>query len=357
MGGRWLRGVSDAEKEKGVSTAIRSRLRSGPCLTEGRKTPMPLHQGIGYEWAWSGRWAKAPRRASRHRAVALLVFIVIGGAVAAQGVTDNEDEPDEYELMAEDAPLSIEARAALATMENLAGRDGVPAPDRRGVSYLYGAGRPQLVCAPLRVCIIAFEPGEVIMSDGVQIGDSTRWFLKPLIGANRQTRLIVKATDAGLRSNLAVHTDRRTYIIDLVSTRDRYIPEISFRYPEHEGLSAASWETYRLATGGDPGVMLGDELPLAVSDLDFRYEVDGCPRCSFRPERIFNDGQFTYIDLPAGYDGELPVFVGFQDGDPKAPDVLQVSWLSQQRMRVASVFGRGELRVGKNVVELRWLGA
>jgi type IV secretion system protein TrbG len=110
----------------------------------------------------------------------------------------------------------------------------MPTPGADGrVVYAYGAGMPVVVCAPLRVCAIELEPGEHVQSQP-QIGDARRWEVTPVAsgsGLDQTALLIVKPIEAGLDTDLVVPTDRRTYVLRLVSDPLRYISRVAFRYP------------------------------------------------------------------------------------------------------------------------------
>ena len=106
-----------------------------------------------------------------------------------------------------------------------------PGADGR-VVYMFGAGMPVLVCAPLRVCVLELERGEHIQSQP-QIGDSRRWDVTPVSSGNdvdKTPLLIVKPIEPGLDTDVVVPTDRRTYVVRLVSDPSRYVSRVAFKY-------------------------------------------------------------------------------------------------------------------------------
>jgi type IV secretion system protein TrbG len=118
-----------------------------------------------------------------------------------------------------------------------------PGPNGR-VVYIYGQGMPVLVCAPLRVCAIEFEVGEHLQSQP-QIGDSRRWEITPVLsgsGLDETPLLIVKPIEAGLETDLIVPTDRRTYVIRLVSDPTRFVSRLAFQYPDEDRAKWAAFE-------------------------------------------------------------------------------------------------------------------
>lgn len=178
-------------------------------------------------------------------------------------------------------------------------------PDGR-VKYLFGATLPTLVCTPLQVCNIELQAGEVV--NDVHAGDTARWKITPATlgtGSSATTIIVVKPVDAGLVTNLSVTTDRRLYNIKLASTRKDWIPVLSFDYPDE---AERQWAAYRaqqakplqhntLATGQN------------LAHLDFGFEIGG-DSPSWKPIRIYSDGQKTYIQFPsARFNEEAPVLV------------------------------------------------
>lgn len=90
------------------------------------------------------------------------------------------------------------------------------------VVYNFGAGLPTVVCAPLRVCIVEVQPGEMLKGEP-QIGDSVRVNIAPAVyGNGDQTTpsIVLKPQLAGLDTNLLITTDRRAYYSHVIDERD-----------------------------------------------------------------------------------------------------------------------------------------
>ena len=104
---------------------------------------------------------------------------------------------------------------------------------------------PVVVCAPLRVCALELEPGEHIQSPP-QIGDGRRWEVTPVSSGSGLTQtalLIIKPIEAGLDTDLVVPTDRRTYVVRLVSdATSLHFRRSRFRYP---GDDPAKWSAFQ----------------------------------------------------------------------------------------------------------------
>lgn len=105
--------------------------------------------------------------------------------------------------------------------------------DAGRVVTTYGASVPTAFCAPLIVCYIELEPGEVL-TDTPSWGDTARWQVTVKVqGADPETMVleIKPSEDAGL-TNLVIPTDRRLYTIHLVNDPGVSTPILSFRYPK-----------------------------------------------------------------------------------------------------------------------------
>ncbi len=166
------------------------------------------------------------------------------------------------------------------------------------VTFLYGATMPRIVAAPLRITDIELQPGEKIRE--VQIGDTVRWMISPSISGeapNEVSHVIVKPTDVGLRTTLAIFTNRRTYHLNLVSRKKAYMPIIAFRYADEINARWAVYQNYMKEQNKAkqfspaPGAKLRN-----VSSLDFNYRIKGS--ASWKPLRVYNDGVKTYIQMP-----------------------------------------------------------
>ncbi len=170
------------------------------------------------------------------------------------------------------------------------------------VMFMYGDSAPTIICAPLRVCDIELEPGEIVQGTP-HVGDTVRWKVSPAVSKeNNQTitHLIIKATDVGLDTNLIIPTDRRTYHLRLVSTSKQYASRVSFEYPE---TNARAWQKIAQAAGSDKvsssSPTLNSDFPIiSVDQMHFNYGikvVKGKPK--FKPIRVLDDGSRTFITM------------------------------------------------------------
>jgi len=181
-------------------------------------------------------------------------------------------------------------RAASATgIKPVAGADG-------SVEFLFGSTQPSVVCAVLQVCDIELQPGEVISN--FNAGDQVRWRIEPARSgspAGEIEHIIVKPLDVGLRTSLIITTDRRTYYLQLVSHRSEYMPRVSFSYPDD---AAKKWAEFQTKNREDRELRqeTGVGLSMNLDKLSFDYQISGS--ASWRPIRVFNDGQKTILQMP-----------------------------------------------------------
>jgi type IV secretion system protein TrbG len=199
--------------------------------------------------------------------------------------------------------------------------------------YPYGHSVPTLQCAPLRVCAIELEDGEVVLDTAT--GDSERWIVgRATAGARGQTPLlVVKPTACDLTTNLVVTTDRRIYQVvlnsrpckeaeDSENPRLAYTPLLAFYYPDDLVRAWASAEDAARKDGlrdKEDRTPLSGAVPLGA--LNFAYRVSLSGRFPWTPEVVFDDGTHTYIRLPEGRPvAETPVLFVLRDG--RATDLL-----------------------------------
>ena len=92
--------------------------------------------------------------------------------------------------------------------------------------YAYEPGTLyQVYAQPMRITDIALEPGEKILGEPAS-GDVVRWLLalgKSMERGVEQWHVYLKPTRPELETNLAINTDRRSYLLELHSYADTYI--------------------------------------------------------------------------------------------------------------------------------------
>lgn len=197
----------------------------------------------------------------------------------------------------------------------------------------------RLYAAPQKVSDIALQPGEALVA--ISAGDTARWVVGDTtsgMGAEKQVHILAKPFASGLKTNLVITTDRRSYHLELESTDHTYMAALSWTYPNDElmALQRQNDEAKALAPI-DSGVSL--------ANLNFDYTISG-DNPSWRPLRAFDDGRHVYIEFPTTLDrGEAPPL--FVVGEGGSSDLVNY------RVRgiyyvVDQLFSAAELRLGKD---------
>ena len=232
--------------------------------------------------------------------VALTYF---GGNVALAGTGTGADEK-EYLNQANDLKLTEAERKALLQVEawqkdpkrsmqsTYINREG-------SVVYTYGAQTPTVVCSVMQLCDIELESGESINS--VNIGDPSRWSVEPALtgsGADATQHVLIKPLDTGLETSMLIATDRRGYRIKLKSSVSKYMPHVSFSYPEKLQAAFAAQQKIESAERSRNSITTDPDTgsKTYMGDLNFRYKIDG--DVSWKPVRVYDDGKKTIIEMP-----------------------------------------------------------
>lgn len=244
----------------------------------------------------------------------LALTILLGGASVAHGGADVPSLESTGFLSTNNPAMNDkEARGARLAREWVNSNNNEPVRGENGsITYLYGAGMPAVVCAPLRLCGVALEPGEVV--NNLNLGDKVRWKTSLATSGSQQgqtTHVLIKPTDVGLETSMSITTNRRAYQLTLKSRSDDWMPSVSFVYPddiqrevdEYQQRVQQYQEDNTIASTGHQ-----------IADLDFEYRIDG--NASWRPVRVYNDGVKTVIQMPASMrHQEAPVLVAIGPDD------------------------------------------
>jgi P-type conjugative transfer protein TrbG len=201
----------------------------------------------------------------------------------------------------------------------------------------------QVYASPGQVTDIVLQSGEQLTD--VSVSDPVRWVIgdtKSGSGEREQIHLIAKPTRLGLRANLIITTDRRTYYLELRSEPDTWMAAVSWDYPQDRlaALKVANAQRVALAP-----IATGVQL----EQLKFRYEITG-DKPSWRPVRAFDDGAKVYIQFPEGIaQGEMPpLFVIGSAGETQLVNYR----VHTPYYIVDRLFGAAELRLGGKKAEV-----
>ena len=161
--------------------------------------------------------------------------------------------------------------------------------------YDYEAGRLyEVQTSPHFLTAIMLRPGEKLLAKAS--GDTVRWVLGETAqgaGVNQQVVVLLKPIRGGLRTNIVLTTDQRTYLIEAASREGgAYTSAVSWNYPQEEMQALAAQQAAQAQVVVAPA--------LAIDQLHFGYRVEAkkgkAPR--WQPLRVFDDGTKTYIQFP-----------------------------------------------------------
>lgn len=258
--------------------------------------------------------------------------------LADQYFSNNEPSLTPQEQAAIGIGQKWQTGAGSVTSKPFAGPDGA-------ISYVYTTGQTQIVCAVLQLCDIALQPGENV--NNIDVGDP-RVTVSPSItgsGATQQLHLIIKPLDVGLDTSLVVTTDRRTYRMRVKTSRTKFMPYVSFTYPED---AKAKWDAIRTREAKQ---LRDNTIPQTgeyLGNLDFNYKISGS--ASWKPVRVYNDGVKTIIQFPKTISsGETPILlVVRKEGGLFSKDETQMVNLRTQgdRTIVDGLFDKAYLVIG-----------
>ncbi|MCX8657360.1 P-type conjugative transfer protein TrbG [Gilliamella sp. B2894] len=195
--------------------------------------------------------------------------------------------------------LTNQEKAAIAIAEKWKGDISSGAKPVKGkdgsITYLFGAQQVSIVCAVMRVCDLALQPGEQV--NAIHVGDSGRWIIEPAVsgsGSGEIIHVLIKPFDVGLETTLFIATDRRTYNLNLKSHRKQYMPSISFTYPEE---AIAKWDLIRNQSKKEFEDRTIPKTGEYLGNLNFNYSISGS--APWKPIRVYNDGVKTIIQMPS----------------------------------------------------------
>jgi type IV secretion system protein VirB9 len=185
----------------------------------------------------------------------------------------------------------------------------------------------ELYTNPNYVSTILLEPGETLTD--IAAGDTSRWMVTEAAGesdSEPRTIVLVKPQATGLRTNVVLITDRRTYLIEAISQAgNAYAAQVAWSYPE-------------------TGTASGGAIP-GIDRLNFSYRVRTMRgrTPAWSPTRVFDDGRRTWIEFgPQVAAADMPpLFIVTGEGAEITNYRVQ-----GQRYVVDRLFDRAELRLG-----------
>lgn len=196
--------------------------------------------------------------------------------------------------------------------------------------YAYEAGAIYEVYAhPSYVSTILLEPGEALTD--IAAGDTSRWMVTQAeseTAEDPRTLVLVKPNASGLRTNIVLITDRRTYLIEAIAqSGSAYSAQIAWSYPRSEATTPAT---------------LLDSI-----NLNYRIRTTRGARPAWLPARVFDDGRRTWIEFAPDVEaGDLPPLFAVTGEGPELVNYRTLRGPSGQRYKIDRIFDVAELRLG-----------
>lgn len=277
----------------------------------------------------------------------------------AQQITEREYREEQqarrWTNIIEDLALrKIDEKALELVMEYGEAKNAVPpmTGDVGSLVLSYSSYIPKIICRPMYVTDVILQPGELVT--GVHPGDPVRWTFVPSqsgIGNSEQIHVLIKPFMADISTNVVINTDKRTYMLDLVSSTTKHFPSVSFSYPAD---TLAQWKSFIEQKRADrrDSLELSSGYTLAPEDLHLDYEVRGKEALRWKPVRVWDDGVKTYIQFKKGSvkkSVEAPVLVVFEH----KKEVLVNYRVAEDMYIVDRIFNSGALIVGTGTAQDR----
>lgn len=249
-------------------------------------------------------------------------------------------------LLVSSAALAAPHRKALpVAVATQAARVEPRAAGWQGAAQLFNfspGGLYQVYTAVGQVTDVMLQEGETLSDTGaVAAGDTVRWVIGEASsgsGPTRRTHILVKPTDPGLKTNLVINTDRRTYHVEIRSTLATYMASVGWAYPQDELIAVRT----RL---DDANQIAATQVQVGIdpAKLDFSYRLSGATP-PWRPVQVFDDSAKTYLLFPDTIaQSELPPL--FLIGDKNKAELVNYR-VSGRYIVVDRLFTVAELRLG-----------
>ncbi|TNC66273.1 conjugal transfer protein TrbG [Rubellimicrobium roseum] len=170
----------------------------------------------------------------------------------------------------------------------------------------------------LHVTTVEFAPGESIRS--IVAGDTEGFQFDGIPGGQA---FAVKPTMSGVRTNITVYTNLRSYYFNVVEVNGPTHYVVRFSYP---GASAAP------------------QNAIARAAPNYRYGANG--ETEFTPTAVWDDGTFTYFQFASNAPLPAVLRVGAEGNERTVNSTTQTNGV----VRVSGVNTRWVLRLGEQVV-------
>lgn len=198
---------------------------------------------------------------------------------------------------------------------------------------------------------IILEPGEA-MPGKAALGDPDpmNWIIEKTVAGSSGGSvvvLLIKPGKAGLKTNIFIPTNRRTYQLDVTSYAKRAQDMVKFTFPPKENNQQLASSAYQMAcTGG------GGEFAPGMIHRNFVISVASGDKPRWLPVEAFEYGTKTYIAFPSAL-GQIsaPALFTADNSGISVPAPFRVR--DNRFYEIDRQFASAELRQGDTIVSIR----
>ena len=217
--------------------------------------------------------------------------------------------PPPVPVISPDRAMTAKERIGVSAAQRWIGQSQTPRLDHDGVLHFTdGRGQVQIVTAVNHVTDIRLEPGENVLLP-ISVGDSDGWKIHTVLGrqdGQPVAHITVKPDDAGLSSNLVIHTSKRTLSIELASRQREFMPLVAL-----DAVQSDEQPISLLTAAQASSVQTPCDLPPSVPKEQFSLSGDAVP---WRPLAVYwvttPVGTKTCVTFPDGIgSGDLPALL------------------------------------------------
>ena len=195
----------------------------------------------------------------------------------------------------------------------------------------------EIYTKPNYLTTIKLDKGEEINFIGG--GDTERWLLEQAKGGEDSRNYVyIKPIESGLKTNLVINTNKKTYYLNIESSENMYNPLVEWIYPYDEKIAVFKSEQINEKLEGG-----------SVENLNFEYKITE-NIYNWSPKEVFDDGVKTYLIMKRQmFSSEAPVFY-VKDG--KNLNLVNYR-LKDNKIIIDRIFKEGVLKLGKKTIRIK----
>lgn len=220
----------------------------------------------------------------------------------------------------------------------------IPMPgDNKLVVFTYDKNDTfTIMTLPGHVTDIQLSADETVTA--LALGDNVQWSVAQAPG-----HVFVRPFRPNTSTSATLVTDARTYQLTLRSSPEngKWYQRVSWEYP---GIvifqnNAPKPKSLPSETINQDDIAVASKTKSPIDNLNFEYEIQG--KASFLPERVFDNGKFTWMKLSAKND-EMPALFIRGEGDDKFELVNYTA--DDLLIKIQRIFRTAVLKLGNEEV-------